>query len=93
MWQRLASGVFVCAIVAVSVAADAQVVTPYEWVYQAGRNNLIDSNAESCDAGQGCYDRAGALCSAAPGALCDLQVVPKGRCRSEEHTSELQSPI
>ena len=71
-------------------------VSPYEWLTVTGRNNLVDSNAESCDnspfpvggstvsswsgPGEGCYTRTGAKCSANPGAICDLQVVPKGRC-------------
>ena len=58
-----------------------------------GRNNIIDSNAESCDnstfvggvwtppnGGQGCYNRTGGLCSADPNHMCDLQIVPAGRC-------------
>ena len=68
-------------------------VAPYEWVTQAGPNNLIDSNAESCDhskfvggvwtppnGGQGCYNRTGGLCSADPNHTCDLQIVPANRC-------------
>src|SRR5262245_3415587 len=67
-------------------------VSAYEWVTQAGRNNLIDSNPESCDKspfspvtgwagnGQGCYTSSGALCSAAPNQMCNLQTVPEGRC-------------
>jgi len=66
-------------------------VFPYEQMGVAGQNNLIDSNAESCDnspfngsswssSGEGCYSRTGSKCSANPGKLCDLQVVPKGRC-------------
>jgi len=52
----------------------------YEWVFQAGPNNVIDSNASSCDAGEGCFDRGGYNCSATPGQICDLAVVPAGRC-------------
>jgi hypothetical protein len=66
-----------------SGAAQAQ-VTAYEWVYQTGRNNLIDSNASSCDAAEGCYTRLGQPCSENPGQLCDLQIVPAGRCTSGE---------
>jgi hypothetical protein len=87
--------VLVLAALVLSAAAEAQVVTPYEWVTQGGRNNLIDSNPSSCDnspfnavtgvwsgPGQGCYNRTGGLCSADPSHTCDLQVVPKGRCTS-----------
>ena len=58
-------------------------MAPYEWVTQAGPNNLIDSNAITCGGpGVGCYDQIGRRCAAFPGELCDLQVVPKGRCTS-----------
>jgi len=82
-------------LLAVGFALPAHALTyPYESVTQAGRNNIIDSNAESCDnslfdpntntwaAGnsQGCYNRSGGLCSADPNHMCDLQIVPKGRC-------------
>ena len=66
-------------------------VFPYEQVGQGGPNNLIDSNAESCDnspyngttwsgPGEGCYNRTGGKCSADPNHMCDLQIVPAGRC-------------
>ncbi len=81
-------------LLALGFAVPAYALTfPYEAVTQAGRNNIIDSNAESCDnspfnpgtgvwasGGQGCYNSAGALCSAQPNQICDLQVVPNGRC-------------
>ena len=51
-------------------------VFPYEVVTQVGRNNIIDSNALSCDPGtfsggtwinsEGCYTRTGTRCSANP---------------------------
>jgi thrombospondin type 3 repeat protein len=79
-------------LLAFAARAQAQ-VSAYEWVTQTGRNNLLDSNPESCDAspfnpgtgvwsgpGEGCYDRAGARCALSPGQVCDLQIVPKGRC-------------
>ena len=83
--------------VALSAAGPARAdVFPYEAVGQGGRNNTIDSNAESCDnspcpgctgttgtwssGGQGCYNRIGGLCSADPTHMCDLQLIPKGRC-------------
>jgi hypothetical protein len=65
-------------------------VTPYEWVFQTGRNGLIDSNALSCDPGtfsggtwinsEGCFTRTGTRCSANPNQICDLQIVPANRC-------------
>src|SRR5262245_33276622 len=79
-------------LLAVCYALPAYAVTfPYEAVGQGGNNNIIDSNAESCDnstfdgtswtsAGQGCYNRTGGLCSADTNHMCDLQVVPKNRC-------------
>src|SRR5882672_4872416 len=73
---------FALATIATESAAQ---VTAYEWVTQAGPNNVIDSNATSCDNSatlQGCYNRIGGLCSADPSHTCDLQIVPKGRCTS-----------
>jgi thrombospondin type 3 repeat protein len=81
-------------LLAVGFALPAHAFTfPYEQVGQGGKNNLIDSNAEACDnspfnsgtnlwasSGEGCYTRTGAKCSANPGKICDLQIVPKGRC-------------
>src|SRR4029077_7243959 len=81
-------------LLAVGYALPAYALTfPYEYVVQGGRNNLIDSNGESCDnstfvggvwtppnGGQGCYNRSGGLCSAQPNQMCDLQLIPKGRC-------------
>src|SRR5262249_10509007 len=81
-------------LLAVTNPSGAQVF-PYEAVGQGGRNNIIDSNAESCDnspftngggvwtppnGGQGCFNRTGGLCSADPNHMCDLQLIPKGRC-------------
>jgi len=83
------------ALVLLAAAESRAQVTAYEWVTQGGRNNVVDSNAASCDnspfdpgtgvwslPGQGCYNRTGALCSADPSRTCDLQLVPKGRCTS-----------
>ena len=79
-------------LLAVGYALPAYALTfPYEYVTQGGRNNVIDSNAESCDnstfvggawttGGEGCYNRSGAKCSADPSHMCDLQLIPKGRC-------------
>jgi len=82
-------------LLVVGFALPAQALTfPYESVGQGGRNNIIDSNGESCDnsptiatgnwpagvGGQGCYNRTGGLCSADPSHMCDLQLIPKGRC-------------
>jgi Thrombospondin type 3 repeat len=81
-------------LLAVGFALPAHALTfPYEVVTQGGRNNIIDSNAESCDnstfnsgtnlwtgSGEGCYNRTGAKCSADPNHICDLQLIPKGRC-------------
>jgi hypothetical protein len=68
-------------------------VFPYEQVGQGGPNNIIDSNAESCDnsplntgtgvwasSGEGCYNLTGGLCSADTSHICNLQIVPAGRC-------------
>ena len=81
-------------LLAVGYALPAYALTfPYEYVVQGGRNNIIDSNAESCDnstfvggvwtppnGGQGCYNRTGGLCSADQNHMCDLQIVPASRC-------------
>src|SRR5262245_32267702 len=86
-------------LLAVGYALPAYALTfPYAYVTQGGRNNLIDSNGESCDntpcvgcttttgtwpagtPGQGCYNRTGGLCSSDPNHMCDLQLIPKGRC-------------
>jgi hypothetical protein len=66
-------------------------VTAYAWVSDSGRNNVIDSNPESCDnspfngtawtgPGEGCYGIDGRTCAVQPANTCELQVVPKGRC-------------
>src|SRR5215475_6362323 len=81
-------------LLAVGYALPAYALTfPYEYLTQGGRNNVVDSNAESCDnspisggvwtppnGGQGCYNRTGGLCSADQNHMCDLQLIPKGRC-------------
>ncbi len=81
-------------LLAVGYALPAYALTfPYEYVVTGGRNNIIDSNAESCDnstfvggvwtppnGGQGCYNRTGGLCSADQNHMCDLQIVPANRC-------------
>ena len=61
---------------AISLSAKAQGITAYEWVQQSGSNNVIDSNASSCDPTQGCYDVTGALCSAHPGQRHTRAVYP-----------------
>jgi hypothetical protein len=66
-------------LAALALPASADVF-PYEAVGIQGRNNLVDSNAQSCSQTDGCYTRTGAKCSANPGARCDLQIVPAGRC-------------
>ncbi len=53
---------------------------PFEVVLATGPNNVVDSNASSCDSVEGCYTRIGTRCSDNPTALCDLQIVPAGRC-------------
>jgi len=55
-------------------------IFPYEAVGSGGPNNVVDSNSSSCDSVEGCYTRTGTLCSANPNELCDLQIVPAGRC-------------
>lgn len=81
-------------LLAVGYALPAYALTfPYEAVGQGGRNNVYDSNAESCDnspfdpatgiwasSGEGCYNRTGARCALNPNQMCDLQLIPKGRC-------------
>ena len=61
------------------VAAHADVFS-YQTVGIGGPNNVVDSNATSCDSVEGCYTRTGARCSDDPNQLCDLQIVPAGRC-------------
>ncbi|HTO68886.1 MAG TPA: thrombospondin type 3 repeat-containing protein [Myxococcota bacterium] len=84
-------------LLAVGFALPAHAFTfPYEQLGIGGKNNITDSNSESCDnspfpingtsssawagPGEGCYTRTGAKCSANPAKLCDLQAVPNGRC-------------
>ena len=71
---------FALLLFAVSARSLRAQVIGYEWVTQAGRNNLIDSNPTSCDPVLGCYNRTGSRCGLLPAQLCDLQVVPAGRC-------------
>src|SRR5262245_16080240 len=79
--MRVARVVFAFCLLAAPPAL-AQ-VAGYEWVTQAGRNNLIDSNPSSCGGpGVGCFNRIGGRCATAPDQLCDLQLVPEGRCTS-----------
>ena len=66
-------------VVSFALAARADIFS-YELVGIAGRNNIIDSNPGSCDSVEGCYSRTGARCSDDPNQLCDLQIVPAGRC-------------
>ncbi len=70
-----------CAVLLLTLASSAIGDTfPYEVVSVVGPNNVIDSNASSCDSVEGCYTRTGSRCSDNPNTLCDLQVVPLGRC-------------
>jgi hypothetical protein len=72
---------FTLLLLAASIALPARAdVFPYEAAGIQGRNNLVDSNAQSCDQTEGCFTRTGARCSANPGTRCDLQIVPAGRC-------------
>jgi hypothetical protein len=64
-----------------SMALPAQAdVFPYEAVGSSGQNNVLDSNASSCDSVEGCYTTTGTRCSDNPNSLCNLQIVPAGRC-------------
>jgi hypothetical protein len=89
---HIARRLFALALLVAATPSRADVF-PYEAVGQGGRNNTIDSNGESCDnsafvggvwtppaGGQGCYNRTGGLCSADPNHMCDLQLIPAGRC-------------
>jgi len=94
---RLFTLLLLAASVALPASAD---VFPYEADGIAGRNNLVDSNAISCDTtgtpavpGQGCYTRTGGLCSANPGKMCDLQIIPAGRCTSGDLSGGLVSCV
>src|SRR5262245_59524805 len=61
-------------------AGSARGQVAYEWVTQAGPNNVVDSNARSCDPFEGCFDNTGEQCALALDRICDLQTVPAGRC-------------
>jgi hypothetical protein len=77
---------------AIATSAHADVFS-YEAVGIAGRNNVVDSNASSCDSVEGCYTRSGARCSDDPNQLCDLQIVPEGRCTYGDLSLGLQSCV
>ncbi len=68
-------------------------IFPYEAVGSAGSNNVVDSNSSSCDSVQGCFTNTGTLCSANPNALCNLQVVPAGRCSYGDLSTGLASCV
>jgi hypothetical protein len=56
----------------------------YEWVFQSGKNNVIDSNAGACSPTLGCFDRTMTprrdyFLAGSP-QICDLQPVPVGHC-------------
>ena len=85
---------FTLLLLAASIAMPARAdVFPYEAVGVGGRNNMVDSNASSCDSTEGCYNRTGARCSLNPNTLCDLQIVPAGRCTSGDLTTGLASKV
>ena len=69
---------------ALSARAD---LFPYEAVGMGGGNSTIDSNALACDTGLGCFTTTGARCSDNPDQLCNLQIVPAGRCTYGNLTS------
>ncbi len=60
---------------------------PYQLSDAYGPNNHSDATERACSPGDGCYTRRGALCADVPGALCDLQVVPAGRCAEGDPAS------
>jgi len=64
-----------------SVALPAHAdVFPYEAVGSSGQNNVLDSNASSCDSVEGCFSATGTRCKDNPNQLCNLAIVPAGRC-------------
>ena len=78
MSQTLSRGFALTALsLGLALTARAEVFG-YEWVLQSGPNNVIDSTA-SCGF-SGCYDKTGILCRSTPGSICNLQIVPAGRC-------------
>ncbi len=81
---RLFALILLTGSLALSARAD---LFPYENVGTGGDNNTIDSNALSCDTGEGCYTTTGARCSDNPNQLCNLQIVPAGRCTYGSLTS------
>ncbi len=81
-------------LLALSIALPARAdVFPYETVAGTGRNNVVDSNAASCDSVEGCYTNGGARCSDNPNQLCDLQIVPVGRCTYGDLSTGLASCV
>jgi hypothetical protein len=45
-----------------------------------GTGGAWNPNNAWASSGEGCYNRTGGKCSAQPGTMCDLQIVPKNRC-------------
>ena len=78
--MKLAVTAFAAVALALTVSRASAEVSAYEWVFQSGANNVLDSNAGSCNTVVGCYDRQGDECSRPTGQICDLQIVPRGRC-------------
>ena len=89
-WLRAVGCVVVLAALCSPVRAD---VFSYEVVNVAGPNNVVDSNSSSCDSVEGCYTRTGTRCSDDPNQLCDLQIVPAGRCSYGDLTLGLGSCV
>src|SRR5215831_7167340 len=58
----------------------SQTIYPYEWVFEAGSNNVVDSNASSCSSTEGCFDNDANACRVFSGEICRLQTVPVGHC-------------
>jgi len=55
-------------------------VFPYEAVGSSGTNNVVDSNASQCDSVEGCFTATGTRCKDNPNEICNLSIVPAGRC-------------
>jgi len=73
MLTRAALGFLVAGL---ALTANAQVI-PCEWVQPSGPDNVVDSNASSCDPRKGCHDVNGRARKDAPGFSYNLQIVPR----------------
>ncbi len=91
--MRVARYLFAFALLTVAGVSRAQLVSAYEWTTQAGRNNVVDANASSCDPVEGCYAERGQRCALSPGSICNLQVVPAGRCTSGDLSNPATSCV